>query len=354
MQREGDDKPSNTRGRTAMSLLCAVLLLMGTHAHAQQNDPLLQQLVQTFQRDYLTIGALFQTVADGQIERTAPGENGFSVANFRLRVLGELDNGFGYLLQTNFTGAPAILDARMSYRFHPSVRVMVGQFKSPFSAEFLTYAGSIDFVNRAQAVTALAPGRQIGAQAEWRHDALGISAGVFNGNATVVNGNDGDGFLYVARANGQWPLTTSGDTPASLELGLNAAYSNDDAVNIGGVITSFTGNRAVFGGDARLVHGRLLVAAEALVMSLDPDLGANRTPWGSHVTAGYMSSAKTQLLVRWDGFERDDGTDRQDYVILGLNVWPTLATEVQVNYLIDPDDAAFDHHQLLVNFQLGF
>lgn len=41
-------------------------------------------------------------------------------------------------------------------------------------------------------------------------------------------------------------------------------------------------------------------------------------------------------------------------LILGLNVWPITMTEFQVNYLVDTDNQAFENHQLLVNFQLGF
>ena len=79
------------------------------------------------------------------------------------RLSGELDNGFGYLFQTNFTDWPAILNAQIKYRFSGTVAMSAGQFKAPFSYEFLTYGGSIDFVNRATMVTALAPGRQVGA-----------------------------------------------------------------------------------------------------------------------------------------------------------------------------------------------
>jgi len=46
--------------------------------------------------------------------------------------------------------------------------------------------------------------------------------------------------------------------------------------------------------------------------------------------------------------------ERRDWMVLGLNVWPTSVTEFQVNYIVDTRDTAFDHHQLLVNFQFGF
>ena len=74
----------------------------------------------------------------------------------------------------------------MFYKVTPAVRIDVGQFKSPFSYEFLTPSQSIDFVNRSQVVTALAPGRQLGAQIgfEWSEGRYGARVGVFNGNGT--------------------------------------------------------------------------------------------------------------------------------------------------------------------------
>lgn len=77
------------------------------------------------------------------------------------------------------------------------------------------------------------------------------------------------------------------------------------------------------------------------------------TEWGHHATAGYWFSRKLQVLGRWERFRQANLAARQD-LILGLNAWPTGATEIQVNYLIDPDDAAWENHALLVNFQIGF
>lgn len=96
-----------------------------------------------------------------------------------------------------------------------------------------------------------------------------------------------------------------------------------------------------------------MIAGEVLYARLDPTVGAAREPWGFHATAGFMFSAKTQGLVRWDRVDLDPAAAR-DLLIFGFNAWPTRATEIQVNYLVDTDQAAFDNHQLMVNFQVGF
>ncbi len=342
----------------AVGLALCLLVTAAAPAAAQQEDePIYQQLADMFKRDYLSLGVLLQTVADLQVDRTFPGSNGFSIANFRLSLAGELDRRFGYFLQTNFAATPAILDAKMYYRFSPQVAVDVGQFKAPFSYEFLTSAASIDFVNRSQVVTALAPGRQIGIQVRTSNAArtIGFNVGAFNGNGTRPNGNDSDNLLYAARLYGSRLVENDDGARTKIDLGVNAAFSDDQASTFGsGFVTGFAGNRAILGADARVIHGRYLVSGELIYASLEPDVGLARDPWGLHATGGYMFTDKIQGLVRWDGFQPDDGGGRQDWIIFGLNIWPTTVTEFQINYIVDTDNAAPDNHQLLLNFQFGF
>lgn len=203
-------------------------------ARAQEGaEPRLQQLQETFKKPSLSVGALFQSVADFQIDRTGPGHNGFSVANFRLALYGDLDAGFGYFLQANFVGTPAILDARLKYRPGRFLAFDFGQFKVPFSKEFLTGAGGIDFVNRSQVVTALAPGRQIGIGATLANEpaTLRLTTGAFNGNAAAANGNDNDRFLYAARASAGNRVPAADIARVRFETGVSAACSRDAAAS---------------------------------------------------------------------------------------------------------------------------
>ena len=77
-----------------------------------QDEPLIEKLRATFQKEYFSMGLLLQTVADFQTERSLPGYNGFSIANFRLKIYGELDKNFGYFVQANFINLPGLLDAK--------------------------------------------------------------------------------------------------------------------------------------------------------------------------------------------------------------------------------------------------
>ena len=353
-----DRKRRMFAGKKWFLLAIAAVFALAPAAPAQQgeDEPLLDELRSTFQKKYLTLGALLQTTADFQFDRSQPGQNGFSIANMRLRLSGEFDQGFGYLLQTNFTKSPAILDAKMYYRLTPDMIIDGGLFKAPFSRELLTGAGNLDFVNRSRVVTVLSPARQIGVQlrGDAAEGSLNYGFGVFNGNSFAGNVNDSDELMFVARL-ALLPAAFSGPEPNDqLEVAINLAYSEDDNAALGGgFLPGFSGNRGLFGLDARYTRGRLLVAAEMIAARLDPDVGSRQEPFGWHITGGYMLTPTSQLLFRWDRLDGDDIQDRTDLLILGYNLWPTTPTQMRVNYVI-PTDGDVANHQLLVGAQLSF
>lgn len=329
-------------------LCCLTLLLIIPTAQAQttpEDEPLYEQLVRRFKTEPLSVGLLAQAVADYQFDRAGPG-NGFSLAAARLSVRGALDHGFSYLFQTDFVKNPVILDARVSYAFSPAFVVDAGMFKAPFSAEFLIPAASIDFVNRSQVVSALAPNRQIGVALRGRttNRLLGYSAGVFNGNGRRLAGNDDNNLLAVGRLVLTLPLSDG-----ALDVGGNVAYSRHDR-------EAFAGSRLLVGGDARLTYARLLVSGEVIYATVDPDQGITRNPLGYQATLGYMIRPdRHQVLARWDALDLDDGlvAERQ-FIVLGYNFWPSTPFEIQLNYLIPVAGEDTDNHQILINFQVSF
>lgn len=333
--------------------IITVVALVTQLLHAQTEEPLSEQLRNTLKREYFSVGALLQVVGDYQNVRTFGGNNGFSVANFRVNIGGTIDGGFSYYLQTSFTRSPAILDARMGLKFSHAFAIDAGLFKAPFSKEFLTGAASIDFVNRSQAVAVLRPGRQIGVQLRGG-DKSGVfryAAGVFNGNG-FSGSNDNNEFMYVGRLT-FLPVISSERRPGDkLEIGLNAAFSEDNNVSIGG--GPFRGKRTLGGADVRLNVDKLLLSGEAIFGKLDFAAGPQIKPYGYHATIGYMVTGNAQLLARWDSFRPDSVGPNSDLIVLGFNLWPTTLTELQVNYIIPRQTSAFKHHQVLVNTQVAF
>lgn len=351
----------STRSMRRLAVSWAVVLAALISANPltgqeERDEPLMDELVRVFKKPYLSFGTLVQTVGTFQADRTLPGGNGFSIGTARLRMYGELDKGFGYFFQADFVLSRPIRDAQMYFRLAPALRLDGGLFKVPFSREFLTYGGAIDFVNRARAVGALAPGRQIGLQAggEAGAGSWTYAVGLFNGNRFVeANVNDNNEFLYAARI-AYLPDALQGPGESDrFDVGVNAAYSVDRDVTLIGITDSFEGKRALIGLDARWNRDRWLVAGEWLVAFLEPVGAGSFKPYGWHVTGGYMLAERSQALLRWDRFRPANGVRTADLIIAGFNHWPTRATEVQLNLGV-PTEGDLDRSQALINLQLAF
>ena len=331
-------------------LLCLVIGSVSNPAFSQTSngdEPAFDRLRQTVKSDYFNLGVVVQTVGDLVWDRDGlPGNNGFSIATSRLKVNGELDFGLGYFVQTDFARSPALLDARLSYKIAEYLSVDAGLFKAPFSAEFLIGAPSIDFVNRSQTVSTLAPGRQVGVglRGGTSDGMFGYRVGVFNGNGRTLSGNDNNRLMYTARVTTR-PNVSNG----FLEVGANLAFSEDNSAG-------FNGDRLLFGGDFRWTMERLLVSAEAIYADLDPVAGMSRQPFGYQATVGYMLDPdRHQILGRFDSFDLDTIGGSSDFIVLGYNFWPSQAFEFQVNYLIPVHDGSrVGDQQILVNFQVAF
>lgn len=315
------------------------------------DEPLFGQLVAAAHSPALNLGALLQVVADYQDRRSSPGTNGFTVANMRLSIGGELDGGFGYFLQGNLAATPVLLDAIVRYAPTERLGIEAGRFKVPFSQEYLTNAASIDFVNRSRVVDALAPARQVGVQVRGATvRGLSWAAGAFSG-ADVANP---DGVLLgSARLSYATPPSDGGDERDTRVLaGVNLAYGGSGVIDGRPGPAGGEERRLLVGGDARVTSGRLLLSAEWIWARLTATGVPNREPWGYHATGGWSVTRRSQLLLRWDRLQGDEQAWR-DQVVLGWNLWPTSPTEVQVNYVI-PTTGTPSRHQLLVNLQVGF
>ncbi len=325
----------------------------------EKKEPLLYAFKQHFQKEYFSPGIVMQFVFDYQNDRHFNGNNGFSVANARFQVKGVFDGGFGYFFQLNHINAPALLDAYMYFERKHLPRLTIGQFKVPFSKEFLIAAPNIDFVNRSRVVQNLVPGRQIGLMisGDVVEHLLRYEVGVFNGNHYKDNANDNQHFLSAGRIIFN-PLQKRGSHQlTNLEVGFNAAFSEDkDLSLISKSITDFSGSRLCIGTDLRWTSGDFLLAGEYLHVQLKNDEDVTFSPSGFHFTLGYdLVPGDIQILSRWDHFdyEKINSAGKNDWLILGLNVWPTGVTEMQINYVVDLEKSSVKNHQILFNSQIA-
>jgi hypothetical protein len=66
-----------------------------------------------------------------------------------------------------------------------------------------------------------------------------------------------------------------------------------------------------------------------------------------------MVAENHQVLVRWDRYRSVVAGVPDDALVLGYNVWPTSASEVQVNAIVPMRDSG-EPYRIVVNFQIGF
>lgn len=334
--------------------LLGFMICISTSVEGQNNSNF-EDFQEQFKNEYFSVGVLLQTLGDYRPERIDVTRNGFSIANARLQVNGEIDNSFGYQLQTNFIKNPALLDANMYYNFSPKFSLKAGLFKSPFSGEFLTGAAAIDFVNRSTVVNQLAPNRQIGMQlgGDLSGGRLQYNVGVFNGNGFDINRNRDDQFLYVGRL--ETHINTEGGSENKILLGVNTSYEQKDRASSSGSLRStFIGEQVLVGSDIRITHEGWLLSSEFIYSWMETNLGIQANPFGYHATAGYYVTPITQLLVRWDRFDSDKIglSNDSEKLLAGLNYFPSSFSEIQLNYIY-PTSRDIKFSQILLNLQIN-
>jgi phosphate-selective porin len=156
-----------------------------------------------------------------------------SINRARLSAGGPIASDFTWRIQGEFrTGAvgtgkasTSLQDAYVRYK-SGDFGVQAGQFKTPFTREFLTSLADVETADRSTVVDSLAPKRDIGVMAEC---AIGptttLMLGFFNGEGQNVTANTDSTLLWVGRATVR-PV-------AYLSLGANVASYGSDSTRYG-------------------------------------------------------------------------------------------------------------------------
>jgi phosphate-selective porin O/P len=157
----------------------------------------------------------------GTINRARLTAAGGVAGNVTWRVQGEFRTG------NVGTGRASVSLADGYVRWtHNELGVQLGQFKTPFTWEYVTSLTLVETADRSTVVDSLAPKRDIGLMADY---AIGgratISAGIFNGEGQNVTANTDSSALGVARV-------TYRPIPY-LVLGANAARYFADSTRYG-------------------------------------------------------------------------------------------------------------------------
>ncbi len=216
----------------------------------------------------------------GSINRARLTAYGSAARDATWRVQGEFRTG------SVGTGRASVSLQDAYLRYRPgSFGIQAGQFKTPFTREFITSLADVETADRATVVDSLAPKRDIGILADY---ALGstatIALGVFNGEGQNVTANADSALLWIGRATAR-PV-------AYLTVGANVALYGSDSTR--------------YGVDGSLEHMGAALKGEYIGQHRD---GAGLDDKGWYAQATYRVLPWVQLVLKQEDFRRSSVSD---------------------------------------------
>ena len=271
-------------------------------------------------------------------------EDSFRIRRARISMDGTLIEDVDFHVEADVSREAALEEAEIRLLYFPWAAATLGQFKTPFSMGNLTSAKKLDTAERAEAVTALSPDKEIGLMVggKFFDKRLSYRASLTNGNGKNKKANDNDQFLYVLRLEGV-PVREGHlfGRNFSASIGANAALSHDSAVRaeeIFGVSKALgsasEGKRRLAGCDLSLRWGKSSFKAEYLYGNFKPSRRGLRqiNAGGYYVQGGHYLTPDIQAIIRHEDYDPDrhvsDNSDLR---------WTTLGA----NYFIREHDLKF-------------
>ena len=228
-----------------------------------------------------------------------------SINRARLTAYGTVAGSFTWRIQGEFrTGAvgtgkasTSLQDAYIRYKTG-DFGVQAGQFKTPFTREFLTSLADVETADRSTVVDSLAPKRDLGIMADY---AIGPTAtlilGVFNGEGQNVTANTDSTLLWVGRATVR-PI-------AYLTVGANVATYGSDSTR--------------YGADASVEYQGAALKAEYIGQHRDGGVVDDK---GWYAQETYKVVPWVQLVLKQEDFRRSEISEtlRNRAITGGVNV----------------------------------
>jgi len=335
------------------TVLFVALFCISLSSFAQEKtsfEEQVQRLQEDLKNDYFSFGLLLQGQANFQPERRS-GNNGFSASKARFKMSGEFSGSFGYKLQASMLSVPSVVDANVYYKPASQVELKAGLFKSPFSHEYLTGAGSVLFAGRSTVVNQLGTKRQLGLQLDTYTSGkkFRFTGGVFNGNNYSGNSNNDNKFLYIGRVESYLGSGSSNQ----IKIGASVAHETKDTPGSGNLSTGYVGKQTLLAAYASITQNKLLVDGEFINGWRNPDLGTDSNPYGYYITAGYYVTNNSRLLVRWDAFEDDNLAQDTEQILIGFNHMPNSFTKLKLTYTL-PTNENIEYSNFVAILQVGF
>lgn len=255
--------------------------------------------------------APFPTKLSGYIQAREVYQNEMgltsSINRARLTASGGIIEAVTWRIQGEFrtgsvgTGRASVSLQDAYIRYNPATwAIQAGQFKTPFTREFMTSLADIETADRAVAVDSLAPKRDIGLMAEYGYRRFYLWAGVFNGEGQNLTANTDSTVLGVARL--------AVRLLPHLSLAVNGARYFDDSSR--------------YGADAAYEDARLAVKGEYLGQTRDEASGSD--DWGWYGLGAVYVVPTVQAVGKYEEFGRPGVTSavKSRAWTAGLNLYP--------------------------------
>ena len=311
--------------------------------------------------------------------------DGTDIRRARLYLSGTLYRDWGYKLEYEFDN-DSITDAFISYNGFENYQIMVGNFKDPFSLDYMISANNTMFMERALP-TAFNAGRHIGVMGARNSQYWTLAAGVFGDTVTSrsPDGDEDEGWGWSTRGTLS-PINEPGKL-LHIGLGLNyrdlqpsnevrfsqAAESNVSGVRI--VDTSVLDNADSMlksGLELATVMGPFTAQAEYIRASVDRDNISDADFDGWYVQSSYFLTGESrpykngvfggikpnrrlgdggigawEVAMRYSSLDLNDGAingGEADSMTLGLNWYPVPMLRFSANYVhvLDIDGGLYD------------
>ncbi|THF71798.1 MAG: porin [Methylophaga nitratireducenticrescens] len=309
--------------------------------------------------------------------------DGTDIRRARLYLSGTLYRDWGYKLEYEFDNS-SITDAFISYDGFENYQIMVGNFKDPFSLDYMISANNTMFMERALP-TAFNAGRHIGVMGARNSQYWTLAAGVFGDTVGNTGGEDDEGWGWSTRGTLS-PINEAGKL-LHIGLGLNyrdlqpsntVRFSQAPESNVSGV--RIVDTSAIDNADSMLktglelatVIGPFTAQAEYIRTSVDRDNISNADFDGWYVQSSYLLTGESrpykngvfggikpnhrvgdggigawEVAMRYSSLDLNDGGingGEADSMTLGLNWYPVPMLRFSADYVhvLDIDGGLYD------------
>lgn len=279
------------------------------------------------------------------------GDDTFDIRRAFLILDGNISENIDYRVLIDAAASSNILrDAYIKYKHFPYANIKAGQFKIPFSEEWLTSSSTIDTIQRARVVTALSYDRDIGVMLEGKlyDDKFYYATGVFNGAGRNTSDNN-ENKDFIGRVVFS-PFKGSKNLLDDLSFG--ASYQIGSQPEIG----TNKGNRNRYGSLFKYKYDKFKFQGEYIFQEQEQTDRSGIDSDGWYAMATYRFIPDFQGVLKYEQYDpnRDVPKDREDIITVGCDWYLNEYTKLQANYRYKDEQTEEANDEFLLQAQVKF